>query len=115
MATTRLTCNIVLNNSLVLVWPQYADQVLVKGLYTDWETWYNGVNLTESQLGYVIYENKLQGVPRLRQVRVRGDSCIVPSDFKSQITKCYGPYSSGAEDNTPFGLMNGTAYVKQWH
>ena len=33
----------------------------------------------------------------------------VHDDFKSVIKECYAPYSPGAEDTAPFGLMNGTA------
>lgn len=39
---------------------------MLDGLY--WETWYNSRNLTEDEQGYIYYESKLLGVPRLRQV-----------------------------------------------
>lgn len=42
------------------------------GLY--WETWYNSRNLTEDEKGYIYYESKLLGVPRLRQVCVYNDT-----------------------------------------
>lgn len=32
--------------------------------------WYNGENLTTEQYGYVLFENKILGLPRLRQLRV---------------------------------------------
>jgi hypothetical protein len=38
------------------------------GLYN--RKWYNGDNLTEKQYGYVLFENKIVGQPRLRQLRV---------------------------------------------
>jgi len=38
------------------------------GLY--WETWYNTRNLTEEEKGYIYYENKMLGVPRIRQVSI---------------------------------------------
>ena len=44
------------------------------GLY--WESWYNNRNLTQDELGYIYYENKLLGVARMRQLKVgvaRGD------------------------------------------
>ena len=87
------------------------NNVMLPGLYGNWESWYNNANMSVDTYGYIYYENKLQGVPRLRQIRVRNNSCIVPSDFKDQIKVCYGPYSSGGEDTASFGLMNGTAYV----
>ena len=38
------------------------------GLY--WEKWYNDRNVSTDELGYIFYENKLLGVPRLRQLKV---------------------------------------------
>ena len=46
---------------------QFAEGPLVDGLY--WETWYNGRNVSDDELGYIFYENKLLGVPRLRQLK----------------------------------------------
>ena len=90
---------------------QFFNLTLIPGVYTNWETWYNGANLTGDKLRYVFYDSKLQGVPRIRQLRVRNDSCIIPKDFQGQIHLCYGPYSPLAEDRMPFGvpLVNGTA------
>jgi hypothetical protein len=34
------------------------------------QKWYNGENLTEEQYGYVLFENKILGLPRFRQLRV---------------------------------------------
>lgn len=48
---------------------------MLDGLY--WEKYYNGENVSDSDLGYIYYENKLLGVPRLRQLRVKNDSCTV--------------------------------------
>ena len=41
---------------------------ILDGLYN--QKWYNGENLTEDQYGYVLFENKILGLPRLRQLRV---------------------------------------------
>jgi hypothetical protein len=86
---------------------------ILDGLY--WESWYNGQNA--SQYGYVYYESKLLGVPRLRQLRVRNGSCTVHPLFKNTITDCYSSYSSSSESQSPFGLyayntssMTDTAY-----
>ena len=38
------------------------------GLY--WETWYNNKAIDKDDLGYIYYENKLLGVPRIRQLKV---------------------------------------------
>jgi len=79
------------------------------GLY--WETWYNDRNVSEEELGYIFYENKLLGVPRLRQLKVKNDSCTVHADFRKEIKTCYDAYASNIEDRLPFGLENGSAYV----
>lgn len=54
---------------------QFAEGPMLDGLY--WEQYYNNDNVSAENLGYVYYENKLMGVPRLRQLRVRNDSCTV--------------------------------------
>ncbi len=50
----------------------------------------------------VLYANKLLGAPRLRQIRVRNDSCSIPEDFKDAIKVCYSSYSSSIEDTNDF-------------
>jgi hypothetical protein len=41
------------------------------------ETWYDGSPATPKELGFVYYENKLLGLPRLRCVRARvHTSCV---------------------------------------
>ncbi|XP_012560622.2 polycystin-2 isoform X1 [Hydra vulgaris] len=74
---------------------EYLDKVLLNGLYT--EQYYNGDNIPEIERGYVLFENKLLGLPRLRQVRVKNDSCLVHPFFKNSVYECYAPYSSGNE------------------
>jgi len=74
-----------------------------------WESWYNGRNMTADDRGYIFYENKLQGLPRVRQVRVRNDSCEIHEDFKDQIHGCFAGYSSVSESEDSFGLKNGSA------
>ena len=53
------------------------------GIY--WETFYNGEKIPDDQTGYIFFENKLLGVPRIRQVKVRNDSCVVHRDFADDI------------------------------
>ncbi|XP_049947169.1 polycystic kidney disease 2-like 1 protein [Schistocerca serialis cubense] len=55
-------------------------------------------------------ENKVLGVPRLRQLRVRNDSCEVPAIFTRTFSTCYDAYSSAAEEKEPFGPRNTTAW-----
>jgi hypothetical protein len=42
---------------------------VLDGLYD--QKWYNGEPLTSDQYGYVLFENKILGLPRLRQLRVK--------------------------------------------
>jgi polycystin 2 len=55
-----------------------------------------------------MYENRLMGVPRVRQIRVRDDSCAVYPDFKQAVIKCYAPYSPMYEDKTGIKQLNKT-------
>lgn len=70
----------------------------MKGLY--WEEWYNNQPLDANQMGYIYYENKLLGVPRLRQLKVSSNSCTVHPDFSEVIRDCYGTYAKNLEDKT---------------
>eukprot|EP00095_Tigriopus_kingsejongensis_P002369 maker-scaffold579_size130606-snap-gene-0.31 protein:Tk02369 transcript:maker-scaffold579_size130606-snap-gene-0.31-mRNA-1 annotation:"pkd2 " len=51
----------------------------------------------------ILYENRLLGLPRLRQIRVTNDSCDVHEDFQNAIKQCYNTYSSSIEDKSAFG------------
>ena len=51
----------------------------------------------------ILYENRLLGLPRLRQLRVKNDSCDVHQDFQNAIKQCYDSYSASIEDDAPFG------------
>ncbi|XP_013419430.1 polycystin-2 isoform X1 [Lingula anatina] len=90
---------------------QFARGPLMDGLY--WETWYNNRNVSQDELGFIFYENKLLGVPRIRQLKVKNGSCKVESNFGHVIDDCYGPYASGDEDKSTFGKANGTAWSYQ--
>ncbi|XP_073252460.1 polycystin-2-like protein 1 [Porites lutea] len=89
----------------------YSNGPLSDGLY--WEQYYNGKNVSDDDLGFIYFENKILGRPRIRQLRVKNDSCVVHADFQSVIKECYAPYSPGAEDTAPFGLKNGSAWTYQ--
>ncbi|CAF3934368.1 unnamed protein product [Adineta steineri] len=93
-------------------WAVLSGPVL-NGLFD--QTWYNGENLTLSQYGYVLFENKILGLPRLRQLKVTNHSCTVHKKFQTIIPDCYGPYSSGKEDRNAFPTMNTTITPTAWH
>ncbi|XP_043407852.1 polycystic kidney disease 2-like 1 protein isoform X2 [Chelonia mydas] len=86
----------------------YAQGPLLDSLY--WTKWYNNESLAHSTQSYIYYENLLLGVPRLRQLKVKNNSCVVHDNFKEDISGCYDVYSDDKEERVPFGLINGTAW-----
>ncbi|XP_076365526.1 polycystin-2-like isoform X2 [Tachypleus tridentatus] len=101
------TLNNVRGSTQVIDFWRFVDNVMLDSLY--WENWYNS-DAVGSQDRNVLYENRLLGSPRLRQLRVRNDSCKVHDEFTSTIFVCYDNYAPDIEDKKPFGLMNGTAW-----
>ncbi|XP_051559192.1 polycystin-2 isoform X1 [Myxocyprinus asiaticus] len=87
---------------------KFTEGPFLNGMY--WEFWYNNKILPENQ-SLIYYENLLLGVPRLRQLRVRNESCAVHEDLHNEVYECYNIYSPANEDKAPFGLKNGTAWV----
>ncbi|XP_067952037.1 polycystin-2-like isoform X2 [Watersipora subatra] len=90
---------------------RFTEGPLITGLYTDWETYYNADNVTGDDLGYIYFENKMLGVPRIRQIKVGNGSCDIHPDFEAEIKQCFAAYSSTIEDKNPFGLMEGDAWT----
>ncbi|KAM8923773.1 polycystin-2-like protein 1 [Pelodytes ibericus] len=86
----------------------YSQGPLLDGLY--WTKWYNNASLDNTPNSFIYYENLLLGVPRMRQLKVENNSCIVHKDFKREIIGCYDVYSEDKEDKYPFGLFNGTPW-----
>eukprot|EP00071_Canis_lupus_P018148 XP_013964616.1 polycystic kidney disease 2-like 1 protein isoform X2 [Canis lupus familiaris] len=87
----------------------FWDGPLLDSLY--WTKWYNNQSLGHGSHSFIYYENLLLGVPRLRQLRVRNDSCVVHEDFREDILSCYDVYSPDKEEQLPFGPLNGTAWT----
>ncbi|XP_061857083.1 polycystin-2-like protein 1 isoform X1 [Colius striatus] len=87
----------------------YAQGPLLDNLY--WTKWYNNKSLAaHSTQSYIYYENLLLGVPRVRQLKVKNNSCVVHADFKDEISGCYDVYSEDKEERVSFGHINGTAW-----
>uniref|UniRef100_A0A8C2U7Y5 Polycystin 2 like 1, transient receptor potential cation channel n=1 Tax=Coturnix japonica TaxID=93934 RepID=A0A8C2U7Y5_COTJA len=87
----------------------YAQGPLLDNLY--WTKWYNNESLAaHNTQSYIYYENLLLGVPRMRQLKVKNNSCVVHDDFKEEISGCYDVYSEDKEEKVSFGLINGTAW-----
>ncbi|XP_026570283.1 polycystic kidney disease 2-like 1 protein [Pseudonaja textilis] len=87
---------------------RYTQGPFLDSLY--WTKWYNNKSLGHNAQSYIYYENLLLGVPRLRQLKVQNNSCVVHDDFKEDIAGCYDVYSEEKENTLPFGLLNGTAW-----
>lgn len=87
---------------------KFTEGPFLNGMY--WEMWYNNKSLPENQ-SLIYYENLLLGVPRLRQVKVRNESCSVHEDLRDEVQDCYNMYTPANEDTASFGPKNGTAWV----
>ncbi|XP_058297221.1 polycystin-2-like protein 2 isoform X5 [Hylobates moloch] len=88
---------------------KFMEGPLLEGLY--WDSWYNNqqlYNLKNSSRIY--YENILLGLPRVRQLKVRNNTCKVYSSFQSLMSECYGKYTSANEDLSNFGLQINTEW-----
>ncbi|KAL6091589.1 hypothetical protein STEG23_001244 [Scotinomys teguina] len=86
---------------------KFMEGPLLEGLY--WDSWYNNqqlYNLKNSSRIY--YENVLLGVPRVRQLRVRNNTCKVYSAFQPLMSDCYDRYAAENEDRSDFGLKSDT-------
>ncbi|XP_059821491.1 polycystin-2 [Hypanus sabinus] len=87
---------------------KFTEGPLLDGLY--WDLWYNNKTLGVNK-SLIYYENLLLGVPRIRQLKVKNESCKVHEDLKDEIKECYDVYSIANEDTASFGLMNKTAWT----
>ncbi|XP_013887336.1 polycystin-2 isoform X2 [Austrofundulus limnaeus] len=87
---------------------KFTQGPFLNGMY--WEVWYNNKSLPENQ-SLIYYENLLLGVPRLRQVKVRNESCSIHKDLRDEVHDCFNIYTPSNEDTGSFGPKNGTAWV----
>ncbi|KAJ3665483.1 hypothetical protein Zmor_000976 [Zophobas morio] len=90
----------------------YAESLMLDSFY--WEHYYNRydpVAPAPEDDKKILFENKLLGVPRIRQVKVKNDSCIVHEYFRRLFLTCYDLYREADEDQETFGPGEGTAWV----
>uniref|UniRef100_A0A3Q3LYW7 Polycystic kidney disease 2-like 1 n=1 Tax=Mastacembelus armatus TaxID=205130 RepID=A0A3Q3LYW7_9TELE len=87
----------------------YTQGPLLDGLY--WTKWYNNQSLDNGDQSFIYYENMLLGVPRVRQIKIKNNSCKIHKDFQNEITGCFDVYNEKKEDDLSFGLINGTAWT----
>ncbi|NXK89486.1 PK1L2 protein, partial [Formicarius rufipectus] len=75
--------------------------------YQDFFIWANTTllkNLYGSYKGFITDGNsKLVGSARIRQVRVKGDSCPIPPKLQHVVEECHAPYSLQTEDTSVYG------------
>ncbi|NXX81390.1 PK2L2 protein, partial [Urocolius indicus] len=84
---------------------RFAEGPLLEGLY--WDKWYNNTTLTlKNNSSHIYYENLLLGVARIRQLKVRNNTCSIYPHFHSFLEDCYGEYHYQAEDKSDFGPKN---------
>ncbi|XP_024430979.2 polycystin-2-like protein 2 [Desmodus rotundus] len=81
---------------------KFMEGPLLVGLY--WDSWYN------DNSSHIYYENILLGVPRVRQLKVRNNTCKVHSSFRPLMTDCYAKYTPENEDLSDFGLKHDTEW-----
>lgn len=82
---------------------KFMEGPLLDGLY--WDSWYSNKQLYNVEnSSRIYYENILLGVPRVRQLRVRNNTCKVYPAFQSLVSNCYNKYTAKNEDLSDFGL-----------
>ncbi|XP_074069095.1 polycystin-2-like protein 2 isoform X4 [Macrotis lagotis] len=81
---------------------KFMEGPLLEGLY--WETWDTTEVLYQlKNSSRLYYENILLGVPRIRQLKVRNNTCIVYPKFQSLMDECFDRYTIKNEDRSDFG------------
>uniref|UniRef100_K7F7G5 Polycystin 1 like 2/pseudo n=1 Tax=Pelodiscus sinensis TaxID=13735 RepID=K7F7G5_PELSI len=75
--------------------------------YQDFFTWARTTlvnKLYGSYQGFITDGNsKLVGSARIRQVRVKGDTCLIAPKLQGSVHECHAPYSLQAEDTSDYG------------
>ncbi|XP_004744946.1 polycystic kidney disease 2-like 2 protein isoform X1 [Mustela erminea] len=100
---------------------KFMEGPLLEGLY--WDAWYTNKTLYDlKNSSRIYYENILLGVPRVRQLKVRNNTCKVYSSLQSLMDECYDRYTSKNEDLADFGLQVETEWkysppdsTSPWH
>lgn len=82
-------------------WWDYCENVMLQGLYA--QPWYNNKNLTwREKLTTGSRESMRVGAPRIRQLRVKDDSCRVHRRMKHVIMHCRDDYNWVDDDNRDY-------------
>lgn len=85
---------------------KWFENVLIENLLPQVD--YNGNALSSEDKGFVAVTNKRLGTSRMRAVKVKTDSCDVPSALQGTITECNANFMSSTENKADF---NGTSTI----
>ncbi|KAF5305446.1 hypothetical protein FQA39_LY01537 [Lamprigera yunnana] len=75
------------------------------------EYWHNSENSVAEEETKVLYENRMVTGARIRQLRVRNNSCPIHDYMVRNFQTCYGRFTKRAEDTSPFGIPNGPGWT----
>ncbi|CAH1970952.1 unnamed protein product [Acanthoscelides obtectus] len=95
-------------NSAADLW-MYLEKHFVPSLF--WEYTYDKESMKDENAMNIMYDNRVLGVPRIRQVKVRNDTCVVHTYFRDRFKGCYGRYNSLNADKDDFGPGGATAWI----
>ncbi|XP_030753981.1 polycystin-2-like isoform X2 [Sitophilus oryzae] len=85
---------------------EFLEEPLTDALYKTRDS-----SITDTESMYMLNENRVLGVPRMRQVKVKSNSCQIHGYFRRLFVSCYSLFSNIGEDRESFGLKSGTAWV----
>ena len=98
----------------LLIWTvsvglQYMHDRFIRAAF--WQLTERGHRITDEEINYPFYANRLVGLPRLRQLRVRDDTCpfSLPGAVKSITDTCTGHYSQLTHSDESYGNVPGYA------
>ena len=73
---------------------KYLEETFLSGVFDSGGKGNNGDTI------FVYLENELISVPRLRQLRVRNETCTIPTVFSANLQDCYGRFSDDNQDTS---------------
>jgi hypothetical protein len=89
-------------------WWDFMSEDFLNTMYQD--TWYNGDNISSSDVGLVNFQFLVVGPVYTRQLRVRNDSCKSRYEFNATSRPlCFADFSSTTEDRNPYGPLDNTS------
>ncbi|CAH2002303.1 unnamed protein product [Acanthoscelides obtectus] len=87
----------------------YLENHFVPSIF--WGYTYDPKNVEDENTMNIMFENMILGVPRIRQVKARNDSCEVHDYFLRYFRSCFDTYYSYEADREDFGPGEPTAWT----